>query len=112
MTNADSIQEVKLTLGRVFSHNLNNFNTSIKFIYNHSYSTKEILILSVSKHDEGNLHLSYSIGEKEPITKTISTSHRKFLFHESEIVKGCINYPSNCPIIIEVLIKFDRMIDI
>ena len=102
MTNTDSIQEVKLTLGRVFSHNLNNFNTSIKFIYNHSYSTKEILILSVSKYDEGNLQISYSIGEKEPITKTISTSHRKFLFHESEIVKGCINYPSNCPIIIEV----------
>lgn len=102
MTNPSSIQEVKLTLGKVFSHNLNSSISHIKFIYNHSYSTKEILILSISKNDEGNLQLSYSIGEKEPIKKTISTSHRKFLFYESEIIKGCINYPSNCPIIIEV----------
>ena len=87
-----------LSVGRIFRNTLGkNFENSV-YIYPCQKPTKDILILTINKLDQGVLTLKYSAGKDNYVEHTISTSHRKFLLYEYMLKKNCDPELGTCPL--------------
>ena len=87
-----------LSVGRIFRNTLGkNFENSV-YIYPCQKPSKDILILTINKIDQGVLTLKYSAGKDNYVEHTISTSHRKFLLYEYMLKKNCDPELNTCPL--------------